>query len=350
MKKQLAAIAIAGTLMSSGALIDSTSVHAAGKGPEYQGHETINTSILHTYEEMVDFLETQEQKQKYMELEVFGQTVNGRDMHLVKYMKDPSNPTILYVAQQHGDEALTTEGSLDFIKQLGTGKTKGILDDVNILIIPMYNADGAMGEGDSSLEGYAASGDRHLTRTNANDVDLNRDHAAKTQPETQGFHENVLGKYDIDYMIDLHHQGAQWVKEGKYVSGAILYSHPDYTNPETLLGSKQLGAVVYDRIEPKGWGHLGLYAGKGTTYDAGISVYGIANAYDISTLLFEMRGTADNANDFEVLGQKSNGYLTKQTVEALDATARAIADGSIKEKGISFWDTLPVQESILTEE
>lgn len=334
---------LAGALSIGGTLVDSSSIYAAGNGPDYQGHETINTSILHTHEEMVDFLQKQDQKQQAMELEVFGQTVNGRDLQLVKYMKDPSNPTILYVAQQHGDEALTTEGMLDFIKQLGTGKTKGILDHVNLLFIPMYNADGAMGEGDSSLEGYAASGDRHLTRTNANDVDLNRDHEAKTQPETQAFHNNVLGEYDIDYMIDLHHQGAQWVKEDKYVSGAILYSHPEYTSPETLLESKQLGAAVYNRIEPKGWGHLAKYAGGGTQYDPGISVYGIANAYDISTLLFEMRGTADNANDFEVLGQKSNGYLTKQTVEALDATARAIADGTIKEQDISFWEDLPVQ-------
>ncbi|SEI02495.1 Zinc carboxypeptidase [Halobacillus karajensis] len=342
--KKLVTIALTGTVLAGGVFADIPLVQAAGNGPDYQGHETINTSILHTYSEMVDFLKTQEKKQSNMELEVIGETVKGRDIHLVKYMQNPANPTILYITQQHGDEALTTEGSLDFIKQLGTGKSKGLFDDVNILIIPMYNADGAMGDVNYELENYAASGDRHLTRLNAKGIDLNRDHDAKTQPETQALHNNVLEKYDIDYMIDLHHQGAQWVKDGKYVSGAIFPSHPDHTDPEVLQGSKQLGAVVYDAIEPKGWGHLANYAGKGSAYDNGISVYGLAHDYDISTLLLEIRGTADNANDFEVLGQKSNGYLTKQAVIAMDATARAIADGTINEKEVSFWDDLPVQE------
>lgn len=180
-------------------------------------------------------------------------------------------------------------------------------------------------------------------------MDLNRDHADRTQPETQALHENVLQQYDIDYMMDLHHQGAQWVKDGKYVSGAIFYPHPDYTDEDVLYRSKQLGSVIYNAIEPKGWGHLAKYAGKGSAYSPGIGVYGIANAYDISTFLFEMRGTADNANDFEVLGQKSNGYLTKQTVVAMEETARSIADRSILKEDITFWEDLPVQESILEE-
>ncbi|MGP4062865.1 hypothetical protein [Halobacillus sp. H74] len=44
------------------------------------------------------------------------------------------------------------------------------------------------------------------------------------------------------------------------------------------------------------------------------------------------------------MSQKSNGYLTKQAVIAMDATARAIADGTINGKEVSFWDDLPVQE------
>lgn len=228
-------------------------------------------------------LERQNKKQEHMEVEVIGQTVKGRDIPLVKYLNNPDNPTILYLAQQHGDEALTTKGMLDFIKSLGTGKMKDVLEGVNILMIPMYNADGAMADVNYELEGYAAKGPRHLTRYNANHVDLNRDHAERTQPETQALHQNVLQKYDIDYMMDLHHQGAQWVKDGKYVSGAIFYPHPNHTNEDVLYRSKQLGAVVYDAIEPKGWGHLAKYAGKGSTYSPGIGVYGIANQYDIST-------------------------------------------------------------------
>ncbi len=47
---------------------------------------TVNTSILHTYDSMVAELKTQAAKQPRMELEVIGQTIKGRDIHLVKYL------------------------------------------------------------------------------------------------------------------------------------------------------------------------------------------------------------------------------------------------------------------------
>ncbi|MGJ9458690.1 M14 family zinc carboxypeptidase [Oceanobacillus sp. CF4.6] len=342
MKGKLITLTVAGTLVLGGISIGSPTVSAVGNGPEYGGNETVNTSILTTYDEMVDFLEKQEVKQEQMELEVIGQTVKGRDIHLVKYMADPDNPTILYLTQQHGNEQLTTEGTLEFIKHLGTGKTKGILEGVNILIVPMLNADGAMGDVNFSLDDYVASGDRNLTRYNADEVDLNRDHVDRIQPETQALHNNVLSQYDIDYMIDLHHQGAQSERDGELVSGSILYPTTENADPEVVEKSKQLGAVVFNEIDPTGWGHLGKYNGGSAET---ISRNGIAVEYGISTLLFEMRGMSDHYYESYVLGQKSNGYLIKQTVNTLTASAEAISDGSIEEQDISFWDTLSYQNT-----
>ncbi|MEC5425463.1 M14 family zinc carboxypeptidase [Virgibacillus sp. C22-A2] len=340
MKKKLVTLTITGALVLGGTSIVSPTINAAGNGPNYGGNETVNTSILRTHDEMVNFLEKQEAKQNDMELEIIGQTVKGRDLHLVKYMKNPENPTILFLTQQHGNEALTTEGSLEFIKHLGTGKTKGVLDNVNVLIVPMLNADGAMGDVDFSLEDYTASGDRNMTRYNALEVDLNRDHIDRIQPETKALHDNVLGAYDIDYMIDLHHQGTQSERDGDLVSGSILYPTTENVDPEVAYKSKQLGAVVFDEIDSKGWGHLGKYNGGSAET---ISRNGIAVEYGISTLLFEMRGMSDHFYESYVLGQKSNGYLIKQTVNTLDATVSAIADGSIESKDVSFWDTLSFQ-------
>ncbi|MFD1361247.1 M14 family zinc carboxypeptidase [Lentibacillus salinarum] len=341
MKKVMTAIMM-GVLVFGGMALTSPSVLAVGNGPGYGGNENVNTSMLHTYSEMVDFLEKQETKQKQMALEEIGQTVQGRDIHLVKYMNDPDNPTVLYLAQQHGNEALNTEGMLNFIKHLGTGKYKDVLDGVNILLMPMYNADGAMGDVNFSLEDYVADGDRHLTRYNANEVDLNRDHIAKEQPESQALHNNVLSEYDIDYMVDMHHQGVWSERDGDLVSGSMLHPTADAVDQDVLHQSKQLGAVVFDAIEPKGWGHIGKYQG-GTGENIGRN--GIAVQYDISTLLLEMRGMADHYYEPYVLGQKSNGYLIKQATTALEATANAIADGSVNDKDVSFWDSLSYQET-----
>ncbi|PVE18737.1 M14 family zinc carboxypeptidase [Arthrobacter sp. Bz4] len=338
MKKSITAAALAGALLFTA----TPAAIAVGEGPGYGGKETINTSILRTYDEMVQFLQNQDAKQPHMELEVIGQSVKGRDLYLAKYIQNPDNPTILFLTQQHGNEQLTTEGALEYIKHLGTGKTGDVLDGVNVLVVPMLNADGAMGDVDFSLENYIAKGDRNLTRFNALGVDLNRDHITKIQPETQALHNNVLAKYDVDYMIDLHHQGANSERDGRLVSGSILHPTTPNVDLDVLEGSKRLGAVVFDAVDSTGWGHLGKYAGGSAET---ISRNGIAVEYGISTLLFEMRGMSDHFNEGAILGQKSNGYLIKQTITTLDATVSALSDGSIEDADTSFWDTLAVQNT-----
>ncbi|WP_042462750.1 M14 family zinc carboxypeptidase [Neobacillus dielmonensis] len=342
MKKKVLAFSLSSLMAFGGLTAVSVPVSAVGEGPNVGGNESIQTSILHTHQELVDYLKTQDAKQENMQLEVIGKTVKGRDIYLAKYISNPANPTILFLTQQHGNEQLTTEGALEFIKHLGTQKMKGVLDNVNILIIPMLNADGAMGDVDFSLDDYMADGGRHLTRYNATGTDLNRDHDAKAQPETQALHNNVLKKYHIDYMIDLHHQGTQSQINGEYVSGSILYPTNANVKPEVLERSKKLGAVVYNAVDSTGWGHIGKYNGGSETR---IGRNGAAVEYGISTLLFEMRGMSDHEYEPYVLGQKSNGYLIKQTITTLDATVRAIADGSINNADTSFWDTLPTQTS-----
>ncbi len=348
--KKMLALSLTG-VMAFGALTSvGLPAGAVGNGPNYNGNESIQTSILTTYEELVDYLHKQAEKQDALELEVIGQTVKGRDIYMAKYITNEENPTILFLTQQHGNEQLTTEGALEFIKHLGTGKTKSVLDGVNILVIPMLNADGAMGDVNFSTDRYIAAGDRHLTRANANNYDLNREHDKQVelmQPEARVLHENVLAKYNIDYLIDLHHQGTQSERDGKYVSGSILYPTNPNVNPEIVEQSKKLGAVVFHEIESKGWGHLGKYNGGS---GANIGRNGIALRYDIATLLFEMRGMSDHTNPSAVLGQKSNGYLIRQTVNTLDATVKAIANGSIQTVDTSFWDTLPFQTTRQGEE
>lgn len=340
MRKILLMATMAVTMIIGTAFSSLAVVSAKGNGPNYNGNESIQTSIYTTHEELGDILRKEEAKQNDMELEVFGQSVKGRDLYVVKYIKDPDNPTVLYLTQQHGNEALNTEAALKFIKQMGTGKMKRVLDGVNILIVPRLNPDGAAGDVNFSLDDYVADGDYNLTRYNANEVDLNRDHVDRNQPETKALHENVLAVHDIDYMIDFHHQGTQSERDGDLVSGSFLYPTNENVDSDVLLKSKQLGAVVFEEIQSKGWGHLAKYGGGSAPT---ISRNGLALEYGIATLLFEVRGMADHAQDPYVLGQKSNGYLIRQSVLTMETVAKAISDNSIEAKDISFWDTLETQ-------
>ncbi|MDF2035828.1 M14 family zinc carboxypeptidase [Cytobacillus oceanisediminis] len=349
LKKKVLSVSLSGLMALGAVTAVGMPAGAVGNGPG-TGNGSIQTSILHTYDSLKEYLKTQDAKQEAMQLEVIGQTVKGRDIYMAKYISNPENPTILFLTQQHGNEQLTTEGAMEFIKHLGTGKTSGVLKDVNILVIPMLNADGAMGDVNFSLDDYLADGDRHLTRYNANRVDLNREHdkdTSKMEPEARALHENVFQKYKIDYMIDLHHQGTLSETEGKLVSGSILYPTNSNVKPEVLEKSKKLGSVVFNALHHTGWGHIGKYVG-GTGENIGRN--GAAVRYDISTLLFEMRGMSDHNYEPYALGQKSNGYLIKQTITTLDATVKAIADGSINSADTSFWDTLPEQTTRQNEE
>ncbi|OLS35901.1 carboxypeptidase [Bacillus sp. MRMR6] len=340
MKKKVLALSLSAVIASSG--LGLTPSFAAGNGPDVNGNETVQTAMLTTYDEMAIFLKKEADRQPQMELEVIGQSVKGRDLFLAKYMSNPENPTILFLTQQHGNEALTTEGALDYIRHLGSNskQTQEMLKNVNILIVPMLNADGAMGDVNFSLDNYMASG-RHLTRFNANRLDLNRDHVNKVAPETQALHTNVLQKYDIDYMIDFHHQGTQEDYFGKLTTGSVLAPyHPD-VDPDVLLGSKKLATVLLESVNSKGWGFVLKYDEPSTNIN--VASNAMALQYGISVMLFEMRGMADHSYEPYVLGQKSNGYLIKQAFTAMDATAKAIANGSISTADPAVYDQLPEQ-------
>ncbi|SFF72824.1 Murein tripeptide amidase MpaA [Halobacillus alkaliphilus] len=340
MKKKILSMALAGTLLAAGAATGPVLAGNSANGPNYEGNETIKNERLHSYEEMVKVLEKADSQSEAMELETYGESVKGRDLYLAKFASDEDNPTVLFLTQQHGNETLTTEGALKLIQNLTSNgkKTQEILDNVNVLIAPRLNVDGAEGDVNFSLDDYVSG--TH-TRYNANGVDLNRDHVDREQPETKAFHENVLQKYNPDYMIDLHHQGTQTTlgDSDELVSGSILYPTTENVDDEVLQRSKQLGSVVYNAVSDKGYGLLSKYPGGSAET---ISRNGLAVEYDVATLLFEMRGMADHEYEDYVLGQKSNGKLIQQAVTAMEATLEALADGSINDADTSFWDDLPL--------
>ncbi|SDI00556.1 M14 family zinc carboxypeptidase [Alteribacillus bidgolensis] len=318
----------------------ASNVQAVGEGPNLSGNEKILNERLTSYEDMKTELKRYDSQSELLEVEVFGQSVQGRDLHLVSFGENADNPVILFLTQQHGNEAMITEGALELVKKLSTNseQVKEWAEEVNVLIVPRLNVDGAEGDVNFDISNYVGGG--QSTRYNANEADLNRDHNTLAEPETRAFHEEVLQQYNIDYLIDFHHQDTQSAIDDEYVSGSMLYPTNSGVDEEVRKMSKQLGSVVYDAVESKGYGLIGKYNG-GTANT--IARNGLAHEYDIATLLFEMRGMTDHEYESYVLGQKSNGYLIQQAKTAMEAAITAIADGNIEEADITFWDELPTQ-------
>lgn len=78
-------------------------------------------------------------------------------------------PTVLLLAQQHGDEPASSEALLVLAQELAHGQLAPLLDKINVVLVPRANPDGA----------EAGS------RLTANGLDLNHDHLLLQTPEAR---------------------------------------------------------------------------------------------------------------------------------------------------------------------
>lgn len=84
-------------------------------------------------------------------------------------------PTVLLVGQQHGDEPAGSEALLVIAKELARGLLEPLLENINVIVVPRANPDGAEAG----------------TRATANGIDMNRDHLLLNTPEAQALAELV---------------------------------------------------------------------------------------------------------------------------------------------------------------
>ncbi|MGD9495459.1 MAG: DUF2817 domain-containing protein [Armatimonadota bacterium] len=97
---------------------------------------------------------------------------------------------LMIIARQHGNEPAGTEAALALLRHFAASQgqaERSLLRRVALLIIPMANPDGAAA----------------WRRSNAAGVDLNRDWAALSQPETRAIEATFLD-WRPDVVIDLH--------------------------------------------------------------------------------------------------------------------------------------------------
>lgn len=116
-----------------------------------------------------------------------GTTVNGASIPAL-IIGDSTKPAFLAVGGQHGNELGNTHGLMVWARQLLEGASQLHLD-MCFLIVPMLNIDNWM-----------------TKRENANNVDLNRDWIAFTQPETKAVRDWIAG-FNVIGAVDGHSFG-----------------------------------------------------------------------------------------------------------------------------------------------
>ncbi len=105
-------------------------------------------------------------------------------------------PTVLLIGQQHGDEPAGSEALLVVAQELAHGLLEPLLDQINVVIVPRANPDGA----------------ETGTRSTANGVDMNRDHLLLNTPEAQ-----ALAVLTRDYRPILVLDAHEFTVAGRYL-------------------------------------------------------------------------------------------------------------------------------------
>ncbi|MEP6873276.1 MAG: M14 family metallocarboxypeptidase [Burkholderiales bacterium] len=117
-----------------------------------------------------------------------------------------AHPRVLLIGQQHGDEPAGSEALLVIARELAQGSLSGLLDRIDVLILPRANPDGAAAH----------------RRDTASGIDANRDHLLLRTPEVQA-QAQLVREFSPVVIVDAH----EFAALGRYVEKFGAAQRPD---------------------------------------------------------------------------------------------------------------------------
>jgi zinc carboxypeptidase len=165
------------------------------------------------YEDVIRFIGELQKRTDKLRVESFGKTEEGRDLPLMIFADPPiarpqearasGKPVIFIQANIHAGEVEGKEASLHLARRIATGDLRSLLNNLVILIAPIYNADG--NEKISLNNRTAQNGPIGGvgTRENAKGFDLNRDYMKLETPEANAL-VALFNRWDPHLTVDLH--------------------------------------------------------------------------------------------------------------------------------------------------
>jgi hypothetical protein len=333
MRKALTAVATLGLLaagLSSASVAVADPPHNPG-GPCVQPNQNVSLSSVAGYDDVVRVLDRIERTSNgLVEVESAGQSGEGREL---LYATVGSGPTTFWLqARIHGNELHSTEAALQILDLLDSGNPTArlIRENLTVVVIPMYNPDGA-----------EANIRQSTTPTR---IDLNRDWENFAQPESVAFW-RLWRDVAPELALDLHHMGQAPVIDGtndlnQFQIGARSID-PSRMTTEQWLTNRRMAMVSVDALDHYGLANVAHYP-----------LIDITNAALSRMLMGETAPAGEQpvvptptqgAIFYEVrsVGQKSNGQLENLFRIPTMALLTAAADGSLFAYDISGYPSLP---------
>jgi len=342
-----AASAIAAPLLLTGtSQADPTTTP---NGPWPRANEE-NLSSLHSYEQLWSTLESIEHRAKgALTLEPAPlQSNTGRDIPVVTIGDGPTS--VMFIANQHGDEYVVSTGMVEVVRALaGTSKSaREIRDALTVTIVPRVNVDGFDADVvdlDGNTTPWRQNFDTECPAfcgfyADGRGYDINRYHSytesAYDHPYQPGLDSNnpvpeavamrlLWDERQPEFAVDFHHQGTYVDDEGRMITGSVMWPNAEEEAErlgiseefaETVTLSKRVVSEMLVNLDQYGYANITRYPST-TTPGIARNAYGLLGS---GSVLFEARGG---------IGQKSRGYIAKQTYVAGMSVLAAAADGSL---------------------
>ncbi|MFB9080406.1 M14 metallopeptidase family protein [Flavobacterium procerum] len=213
------------------------------------------------------------------QVQVIGKSVLGEPIY--SYQIGTGKTRIYLWSQMHGNESTTTKALFDFINVLNSGSEYAVkmLENFTFYAIPMLNPDGA----------------RLYTRVNANEVDLNRDSQALTQPESKILRE-VFESFKPHFCFNLHDQRTIFGAGNSGKPTTVSFLAPSFNEArdmnETRLTAVNLIAGLNDMLQKYIPGQVGIF-------DDSFNINCIGDTFQflgVPTILFEAGHFPDDYN------------------------------------------------------
>ncbi|XP_071532744.1 carboxypeptidase D-like [Panulirus ornatus] len=212
--------------------ISTTTVRV--KKPEEEGFTTVPEFMYHHYHDLEAFMQKLAKRYSNLtRLYSVGTSVEGRELYVMEIsdnpgVHEPGEPEFKYIGNMHGNEVIGRETLLLLMQYLLDGygtneRATRLINSTRIHIMPTMNPDGFEAAREGDVSGV-------LGRTNANDIDLNRnfpDQFFRTQVEERQPETLAVMK---------------WIKEYPFVlsanlhGGSLVANYPWDDNPQGRSG------------------------------------------------------------------------------------------------------------------
>ena len=334
-KRWLAAAGVLGLVVAVAFAGPATADPPSGVpgGPCLENEQQVQLTSLPSYAEVGRILESIAASSQG-EVDVASAGLSGEGRQLI-YATVGHGPDVFWLqARIHGNELHSTEAVLQILKYLASSSSAEavrIREQLTVIVIPMYNPDGATANIRQSTTPFQ--------------LDLNRDWELFRQPESRAFYE-LWEETRPRLALDLHHMGQSPIVEGTnelntFQIGARSID-PSRMTAEQWLTNRQMALISTAAVSRLGTGNVARYP-----------LIDITNAV-ISRML--LGGPGPDGSDpgfktqgaifYEVrsVGQKSNGMLEQLFVRPTMAVLSAAADGTIYDHPRIGWEDIPFSD------